>query len=98
MKLATEYLIRHTYLSEIRMFAEHDDLVPLDWEKIWGWVEVTKLEENEKIILDFLAFLDGQVDFQIGNATDFSLSDDEKRAILEALRIDWLGLELQENL
>lgn len=98
MKLATEYLIQHTFLSEITMFNEHDSLVPLDWERIEQWAERHELKENENVILSFLAFLDGQIEFDLGKATDVSLSLDEKRAIIESLKIDWLGLELQENL
>jgi hypothetical protein len=98
VKLGTEYLIRTTSLTENNLFNHHDKLSPLDWEKIWAWYELNAVDESERILISFLAFLDGQTNFDLTEATDPSLSDDDRQAILEALRIDWLGVELQENL
>ncbi len=93
---ATESLIQSTVLNENSLFNQHDHINDLDWEKIWAWVEVTDVPKPEMSLIWFLGFLDGQNDYNLEST--FCLDHEDLLAILESLKIEWSGVELQENL
>lgn len=96
MRKATEALIQTTSLVNNQLFACHDNVTELDWEKIWEWVERYEVSENEMSLIWFLGYLDGQNDYNLEQT--HCLNEDELLSVLEALKIEWSGIELQENL
>jgi hypothetical protein len=96
MRKATEALIQTTSLVNNSLFSHHDSVTELDWEKIMGWMELTKLDPREESLIWFLGYLDGQNDFSLESVN--VLEQEELLSVLDSLKIHWSGIELQENL
>lgn len=96
MRKATESLINTTFMADNPLFSCHDNVTELDWEKINEWLERTHLSEQEMSLIWFLGYLDGQNDYNLEQT--HCLDQDDLLAILDALKIEWSGIELQENL
>ena len=96
MKSATEVLVQTTWMHDEGIFRNHDAIEPLDWEKIWAKIEVHDYTADQMVMITFLGFLDGESDFDLFSAE--LLPQQDKHAILEALKIHWNAVEIQENL
>jgi hypothetical protein len=96
MKSATEVLVQTTWMHDEGIFRNHDEVEPLDWEKIWAKIEVHNYTADQMVLITFLGFLDGESDFDLFSAEH--LPQQDKIAILEALKIHWGTVEIQENL
>lgn len=96
MRKATEALIHTTFLQNNHLFSSHDNVTELDWDQIWEWAERTHLTEQENAILYFLGYLDGQNGYDLDAVN--CLEKNDLLAILESLKIEWNGIDLQENL
>lgn len=96
MRTATEVLVQTTWMHDEGIFRNHDAVEPLDWEKIWEKIEVHNYTVDQMTMIMFLGFLDGESDFDLFNAEQ--LPQQDKQAILEALKVHWNCLEIQENL
>jgi hypothetical protein len=96
MKSATEVLVQTTWMHDEGIFRNHDQVESLDWEKIWAKIELHDYTVDQMVMIQFLGFLDGESDFDLFSAEP--LPQQDKIAILEALRIHWNAVEIQENL
>ena len=96
MKSATEVFVQTTWMHDEGIFRNHDEVEPLDWEKIWEKIETHDYTADQMVMISFLGFLDGESDFDLFSAELLPAQD--KRAILEALQIHWNCVEIQENL
>jgi len=96
MRTATEVLVQTTWMNDEGIFRNHDSIEPLDWEKIWAKIEVHDYTADQMVMITFLGFLDGESDFDLFSAE--LLPQQDKHAILEALKIHWNAIEMQENL
>lgn len=96
MRTATEVLVQTTWMHDEGIFRNHDAVEPLDWEKIWAKIELQDYNVDQMVLIMFLGFLDGESDFDLFSAEH--LPQQDKQAILEALKVHWNCLEIQENL
>lgn len=96
MRKATEALIKTTILADNSLFSCHDNVTELDWETINEWLERFDHTDQELSLISFLGYLDGQNDYNLEQT--HCLDQDDLLAILDALKIEWSGFELQENL
>ena len=96
MRSATEVLVQTTWMNDEGIFRNHDSVEPLDWEKIWAKIELHEYTTDQMVMIMFLGFLDGESDFDLFSAE--TMLQQDKQAILEALKVHWNCAEIQENL
>lgn len=96
MRTATQVLVQTTWMHDEGIFRNHDAVERLDWEKIWEKIEVHNYTTDQMVMIQFLGFLDGESDFDLFSSEH--LPQQEKQAILEALKVHWNCAEIQENL
>lgn len=93
MKTATETLIATTWLAEDKFFACHDKVTQIDWESF----NVDDYTDEQVYLINVLSYLDDKNSFvtlsDIGN-----LEENERNSVLEALKIKWSGIQMEENL
>jgi hypothetical protein len=93
VRSAAQTLIGATWLCENPLFVDHDDFNPIDWEQV-AELEFTK---TEQILVFVLSYLSG-----FGSGPDLLsidlLNDHDRTCVLEALKLKWSGVVLEENL
>ena len=56
MKSATEVLVQTTWMHDEGIFRNHDEVEPLDWEKIWAKIETHNYTADQMVMIAFLGF------------------------------------------
>lgn len=99
MRKATETLVGTTWLADNPNFACHDYVTEINWTNIWQEVSEGKYNEKQITLISVLAFLDNYQDLDsVGLPEIGDLHPIERTAVLDALRIYWDGVQLQEDL
>jgi hypothetical protein len=99
MRKATETLVHTTWLAEDKLFSSHDNVTDVNWNEIESKVYAGIYAADEVTLISVFAYLAGHDDLDSVSLFDVGQLDHlEKLAVLDALRIHWLGVPLEENL
>ena len=101
MRTATEVLVQTTWMADNKLFANHDAVTPVDWAKVWDVVDDidnAEFDANELVMIAVLEFLCGSEMVEVSLDEIANLPEMERRAVIDALRLKWSKVELQENL
>ena len=101
MRTASEQLVQTTWMAENKLFANHDAVTPVDWAKVWDVVDDidnAEFDANELVMIAVLEFLCGSEMVEVSLDEIANLPERERRAVIDALRLKWSKVDLQENL
>jgi len=101
MKTPSEQLIQTTWMTDHKLFANHDAVTPVDWAKVWEVVDnidEPEFDEHQLVLVAVLEFLCGSEMVEVSLDEIANLPDMERQAVVDALRLKWSKVELQENL
>jgi len=101
MKTASEQLVQTTWMADNKLFNNHDAVTPVDWAKVWDVVDDidnAEFDANELVMIAVLEFLCGSEMVEVSLDEIAALPEMERRAVIDALRLKWSKVELQENL
>jgi len=101
MRSASEQLVQTTWMCDDPLFKNHDAVTPVNWEKVWASYSDTAMElygHNHLVLIAVLEFLCGSEMVEVGLDEIASLEEHERTAVLEALRVKWGNVQIQENL
>lgn len=93
MRSPAQCLIQSTWLEEHPLFANFDEFNPINWEAV-AEIEFSKTEQILVFVLSYLAGFGSGPDLL---SIDL-LNDHERTCVLEALKVKWAGVVLEENL
>jgi hypothetical protein len=102
MRTASEHLVQTTWMAEHELFKNFDNVTPVNWAKVWDFIDVLDHSESNNHMMVMIAVLE----FLCGSdATDVSLYEIarlpelDRQAVVEALRLQWSKVQVfQENL
>lgn len=99
MRKATETLVQTTWLADDQLFSCHDNVTDVNWEAVENLLYDGNYTQEQQTMISVLAFLSKYENLDSISLYDIhQLKDEERIAILDALRIHWAGIQLQENL
>lgn len=98
MSKASEVLITTTWLNDDQLFCCHDEVTPINWDVVNDKVlRDDTYSDNQLTMISMLYYLDGKGTGPL--ASDIGqLENNERISILEALKVHWAGISLEENL
>lgn len=96
MNKAAKFLIQATWMQDNPLFQNYDEVNQLDWNAIEAMHACTD-SDSEIVMIEVLMYL---CDKETNITLDFigDLSHEERNAVIEALKMHWNGLQIEENL
>ena len=101
MRTPSEQLVHTTWMADHKLFANHDAVTPVDWAKVWDVVDnidEPEFDANQLVMVAVLEFLCGSEMVEVSLDEIANLPEMERQAVVDALRLKWSRVELQENL
>jgi hypothetical protein len=101
MRTASEQLVQTTWMAEHSLFKNHDTVTPVDWAKVWEVVDnidSPEFDPDQLVMVAVLEFLCGSEMVEVSLDEIANLPEMERQAVVDALRLKWSKVELQENL
>lgn len=99
MRKPTETLVQTTWLADDPLFACHDNVTDVKWDAIEANLYDGVYTQAQQTLISVFAYLAGNDQLDSVSLSDVGeLSELERLAILDALRIHWAGVQLQEDL
>ena len=101
MRTASEHLVHTTWMAEHTLFKNHDTVTPVNWAKVWEVVddlEASEFDADQLVMIAVLEFLCGSEMVEVSLDEIANLPELERQAVVDALRLKWSRVELQENL
>lgn len=101
MKTPSEQLVHTTWMTEHALFKNHDTVTPVNWAKVWEVVddlEASEFNSDQLVMIAVLEFLCGSEMVEVSLDEIANLPELERNAVVEALRLKWSKVEIQENL
>ena len=101
MRTPSEQLVQTTWMADHKQFQNHDAVTPVDWAKVFDAVddmEVMHFDHHQLVMIAVLEFLCGSEMVEVSLDEIAQLPELERNAVVEALRLKWSKVELQENL
>ena len=101
MRIPSEQLVQTTWMSDNKLFLNHDAVTPVDWVKVWEVVDnidEPQFDADQLVLIAVLEFLCGSEMVEVSLDEIANLPDMERQAVVDALRLKWSKVELQENL
>ena len=101
MNTPSEQLVQTTWMADHKLFANHDAVTPVDWAKVWEVVDnidEPQFDADQLVLIAVLEFLCGSDMVEVSLDEIANLPDMERQAVIDALRLKWSKVELQENL
>jgi hypothetical protein len=101
MKTPSEQLVQTTWMADHKLFINHDAVTPVDWAKVWETVDnldEPEFDADQLVMVAVLEFLCGSEMVEVSLDEIANLPDMERQAVVDALRLKWSKVELQENL
>ena len=101
MKTPSEQLVHTTWMADHALFKNHDTVTPVNWVKVWEVIDDidhSEFDENQLVIIAVLEFLCGSEMVEVSLDEIANLPELERQAVVDALRLKWSKVELQENL
>ena len=101
MRTPSEQLVHTTWMAEHALFKNHDTVTPVNWAKVWEVIDDidhSEVDNNQLVIIAVLEFLCGSEMVEVSLDEIANLPELERQAVVDALRLKWSKVELQENL
>lgn len=101
MRTPSEQLVQTTWMAEHNLFKNHDAVTPVDWAKVWEVVDNIdhpEFDADQLVMVAVLEFLCGSEMVEVSLDEIANLPELERQAVVDALRLKWSRVELQENL
>ena len=101
MRTPSEQLVHTTWMAEHALFKNHDTVTPVNWAKVWEVIDDidhSEFDNNQLVIIAVLEFLCGSEIVEVSLDEIANLPELERQAVVDALRLKWSKVELQENL
>jgi hypothetical protein len=101
MRTPSEQLVQTTWMADHKQFQNHDAVTPVDWAKVWELVDDidnTQFDHHQLVMIAVLEFLCGSEMVEVSLDEIAALPEMERNAVIDALRLKWSKVELQENL
>jgi hypothetical protein len=101
MRTPSEQLVHTTWMAEHALFKNHDTVTPVNWAKVWEVIDDidhSEFDNNQLVIIAVLEFLCGSEMVEVSLDEIANLPELERQAVVDALRLKWSKVELQENL
>lgn len=101
MKTPSEQLVQTTWMADHKLFANHDAVTPVNWAKVWEVVddlEASEFNADQLVLIAVLEFLCGSEMVEVSLDEIANLPELERQAVVDALRLKWSRVEIQENL
>lgn len=99
MRKATENLVHSTWMADDPLFACHDNVTDVKWDAIQDKVYEGEYTMAQVALIGVFAFLAGNEELDSVSLSELNnLQPMEQQAILDALKIHWTGVQLQEDL
>lgn len=101
MRTASEQLVQTTWMADHALFKNHDTVTPVNWAKVWEAVddlETPEFNADQLVMIAVLEFLCGSEMVEVSLDEIANLPELERQAVVDALRLKWSKVEIQENL
>jgi hypothetical protein len=101
MRTPSEQLVQTTWMAEHKLFQNHDAVTPVDWAKVWEVVDDidhAEFNADQLVMVAVLEFLCGSEMVEVSLDEIANLPELERQSVVDALRLKWSRVELQENL
>jgi len=100
MRTPSEQLVQTSWMCEHKLFANHDAVTPVNWDKVWEVIgeQETEFDHNQLVLIAVLEFLCGSEMVEVSLDEIANLPELERQSVVDALRLKWSKVELQENL
>ena len=101
MRTPSEQLVQTTWMADHKVFQNHDAVTPVDWVKVWELVDdmdAPQFDHHQLVMIAVLEFLCGSEMVEVSLDEIAALPEMERQAVIDALRLKWSKVELQENL
>jgi len=101
MRTASEHLVQTTWMADHYLFKNHDTVTPIHWDKVFELldnIEQPAFNNHELVLIAVLEFLCGSDMVEVSLDEIARLPELERNAVVEALRMKYSKVELQENL
>jgi hypothetical protein len=101
MRTPSEQLVQTSWMGEHKLFSNHDAVTPVDWAKVWEVVDDidhAEFDANQLVMIAVLEFLCGSEMVEVSLDEIANLPEMERQSVVDALRLKWSKVELQENL
>lgn len=101
MRTPSEQLVQTTWMAEHSLFNNHDNVTPVNWAKVWEAIDDIdegQFDHHQLVMIAVLEFLCGSDAVEVSLDEIASLPELERNAVVEALRLKWSRVEIQENL
>ena len=101
MRTPSEQLVQTSWMGEHKLFSNHDAVTPVDWVKVWEVVDDidhAEFDANQLVMIAVLEFLCGSEMVEVSLDEIANLPELERQSVVDALRLKWSKVELQENL
>lgn len=101
MRSPSEQLVQTTWMAEHPLFKNHDAVTPVNWAKVWEVVddlEASEFNADQLVLIAVLEFLCGSEMVEVSLDEIANLPELERQAVVDALRLKWSRVEIQENL
>jgi hypothetical protein len=88
-------------MAEHKLFQNHDAVTPVDWAKVWEIldnIDNPEFDADQLVMVAVLEFLCGSEMVEVSLDEIANLPELERQAVVDALRLKWSRVELQENL
>jgi hypothetical protein len=88
-------------MAEHKLFQNHDAVTPVDWAKVWEVVDDidhAEFNADQLVMVAVLEFLCGSEMVEVSLDEIANLPELERQSVVDALRLKWSRVELQENL
>jgi len=96
---ATQSLVQTTWLADDPLFSCHDNVTDVNWEDVESKLYNGEYTQNEVTMISVFSYFAGYESLDSISLSDIGqLPDLDRIAILDALRIHWAGVQIQENL
>ena len=101
MRTPSEQLVQTTWMADHPLFKNHDTVTPVNWNKVFEVlddIDQNAFDNNQMIMIAILEFLCGSDMVEVSLDEIAQLPELERNAVVEALRLKWSRVEIQENL
>jgi hypothetical protein len=100
MRTPSEQLVQTSWMCEHKLFANHDAVTPVNWDKVWEVIgeQESEFDHNQLVLIAVLEFLCGSEMVEVSLDEIANLPELERQSVVDSLRLKWSKVELQENL
>ena len=104
MRTPSEQLVQTSWMADHPLFKNHDAVTPINWPQVWQTIDDLDnidhmgFNANQLVMVAVLEFLCGSEMVEVSLDEIANLPELERQSVVDALRLKWSKVELQENL